>query len=285
MVDHVLKMKEGDEVLMDVSVAEASKLRKFYLNNEKWLLGILSVGLFLSTWEIIGGFNIINPIFLSYPTAIARAGYNMFASGEIYRDLGVSGTEFIIGYGLAVVTGVPVGILAGWYRRLNHIIDPYLSALYATPRVALLPLIIIWVGIGIWSKIVIVFLGAFFPICINALSGVKTVEEKFLKAAVSFGADDYKIFKSVVLPSSVPFILTGLRLGVGRALVGVVVGELYAATAGIGFLITVAGATFQTDKVFVGVILIAAFGVLFMEILTRIERKFETWRPKVGAAQ
>ena len=154
----------------------------------------------------------------------------------------------------------------------------------ATPRVALLPLIIIWLGIGIASKVGIIFLGAVFPMLINARDGVKTTPQNLVNAAKSFGASEWQIFKSVVFPSTVPFILTGLRLGVGRALVGVLVGELYAATAGIGFMITVAGATFQTDKVFVGIMIFATCGVIFTTILDRAERRFDKWRPKVGSA-
>jgi len=180
--------------------------------------------------------------------------------------------------------GIPLGIATGWYRRLFYVLDPFISAFYATPRVALLPLIIIWVGIGIWSKIVVVFLGAVFPVLLNTLAAVRTTDARLLRAARSFGAGDLQVFRTIVLPGSVPFILTGLRLGAGRALVGVVVGELYAATAGVGFLIAVAGASFQTDKVLVGVLLITAAGVLSMEALTRLERRFEKWRPRVGAA-
>jgi len=148
--------------------------------------------------------------------------------------------------------------------------------------VALLPLVIIWLGFGILSKIGIVFIGAVFPLIINARDGVKT-PVTLIDAAKSFGASRWRIFTSAVLPSSVPFILTGLRLAVGRALVGVFVGELYAATAGIGFMITVAGATFQTDKVFVGILVFVLTGLLMTDALDRIERRFDEWRPKMGA--
>jgi ABC-type nitrate/sulfonate/bicarbonate transport system permease component len=167
---------------------------------------------------------------------------------------------------------------------MSYIFDPFINAMNATPRVALLPLIIIWLGIGILSKVGIIFLGAVFPMLINARDGVKTTPHNLLNAARSFGASEWQIFRSVVFPSTVPFIITGLRLGVGRALVGVLVGELYAATAGIGFMITVAGATFQTDKVFVGILIFAITGVILTVILDRMERRFDKWRPKVGAA-
>lgn len=270
--------------LLDVRVAERSKLYKWYLNHERLILGLTSVLSFLILWESITRSGSINPLFISSPLLIAKAAYQLFSTGEIYHDLYVSGSEFMIGFALAILFGIPLGLLAGWYRRFFFIIDPFISALYATPRIALLPLIIIWCGIGIWSKVAVVFLGAFFPICVNGLSGVRTVDEELIKAARSFGATDMRIFKTVVLPSSVPFLLTGLRLGVGRGLVGIVAGELYAATAGIGHLINVAGATFQTDKVFVGIIIITCFGMFWIEVLTRLERRFDQWRPQVGSA-
>jgi ABC-type nitrate/sulfonate/bicarbonate transport system permease component len=147
-----------------------------------------------------------------------------------------------------------------------------------------LPLIIIWFGIGIWSKVVVVFLGAVIPIIINTQSGVKTNEARFLTVARSFGASELKVFVSIILPGTVPFIFTGLKYGAGRALLGVVVGELYAATAGLGHMIADAGNTFQTDVVFFGVLLFTASGLATVALLNQFERRFENWRPKVGAA-
>ena len=274
----------AEEQLYDVSVAEASAAYKFYLNNEKKILGTSAVVIFLAAWELVGNvLGIINPMFMSAPSLIFKAAVGLFSSGEIYNDLRVSGLEFFWGYILSVAVGVPFGIATGWYKKMAYIFDPFVNAMNATPRVALLPLVIIWLGIGILSKVGIIFLGAVFPILINARDGVKTTPYNLLTAARSFGASEWQIFKSVVLPSTLPFILTGLRLGVGRALIGVMVGELYAATAGIGFMITVAGDTFQTDKVFVGVLIFAISGMIAMELLTRLESRFDKWRPKVGA--
>jgi NitT/TauT family transport system permease protein len=273
-----------EEQLLDIRVAEASAAYKFYLNNEKVILGSSSVIVFLTAWELVGNtLQLINPMFMSAPSLIWKAAVQLVASGEIWNDLRVSGLEFGWGYLLSVVVGVPFGIACGWYKRFAYTFDPFINAMNATPRVALLPLVIIWLGIGILSKVGIIFLGAVFPILINARDGVKTTPYNLLTAARSFGASEWQIFKSVVLPSTLPFILTGLRLGVGRALIGVMVGELYAATAGIGFMITVAGATFQTDKVFVGVLIFALSGMTAMELLTRLESRFDKWRPKVGA--
>jgi NitT/TauT family transport system permease protein len=276
--------ESSSELLLDVSVAEASSWYKFYLKQEKKILGGLAVGLFLVVWELAGNiFQWVNPMFMSAPSLIFKAGYEMFRSGEIYNDLYVSGIEFLGGYFLAAAVAIPFGILVGWYKRASYVFDPFINAMNATPRVALLPLVIIWLGIGILSKVGIIFLGAVFSILINTRDGVKTTPMNLLTAARSFGASEWMVFKTVVLPSTVPFILTGLRLAVGRALVGVLVGELYAATAGIGFMITVAGATFQTDKVFVGVLIFALSGMIGMELLTKVERRFDKWRPQVGA--
>src|ERR1044072_344775 len=277
-------MAQAEEQLLDIRVAEASAAYKFYLNQEKKILGGSAVILFLLTWEAIGNWlGLINPMFMSAPSLIAKAAWQLFASGEIYNDLYVSGIEFAWGYFLSIVFAIPFGIAIGWYKKFAYVCDPFVNAMNATPRVALLPLVIIWLGIGIMSKIGIIFLGAVFPLLINTRDGVKTTPANLLTAARSFGASEWQIFKSVVLPSTVPFILTGLRLAVGRALIGVMVGELYAATAGIGFMITVAGATFQTDKVFVGVLIFAIAGMATMGVLDRIEHSFDKWRPKVGA--
>jgi ABC-type nitrate/sulfonate/bicarbonate transport system permease component len=276
----------AQEVLLDIRVAEASRLYKFYLNQEKKILGSTAVILFLVVWELVGNvLQLINPMFMSAPSLIGKAAYQLFASGEIFNDLYISGIELFWGYILSAAVAVPFGIAIGWYKKMSYIFDPFVNAMNATPRVALLPLVIIWLGIGILSKVGIIFLGAVFPILINTRDGVKTTPANLLTAARSFDASEWMLFRSVVLPSTIPFILSGLRLGLGRAIVGVMVGELYAATAGIGFMITVAGATFQTDKVFVGVLIFALTGMLGMELLTRVEKRFDTWRPKVGGQE
>jgi NitT/TauT family transport system permease protein len=274
-----------EEILLDIRVAEASKLYKFYLNHEKKILGGTAVVLFLLVWELVGGvFQLINPMFMSAPSLIFKAAIDLARTGEIWNDLWVSGIEFFWGYLLSVVVAIPIGIATGWYKRVSYLFDPFINAMNATPRVALLPLVIIWLGIGVLSKVGIIFLGAVFPILINTRDGVKTTPSNLLTAARSFGASEWCLFKTVVMPSTLPFILTGLRSALGRALVGVLVGELYASTAGIGFMITVAGATFQTDKVFVGVLIFAVTGLVGTEVLGRIERHFDRWRPQLGGS-
>jgi ABC-type nitrate/sulfonate/bicarbonate transport system permease component len=261
--------------------ARPAEARSFWQRNEHGLIGTVSMLAFLAFWELSVALAWVNPLFTSAPSRIVRAAAEMFADGSIFYDLQISGIEFVVGYGLAVLIGVPLGILMGWYERLNAVLDPFVSALYATPRIALLPLVMIWFGIGIESKIAIVFLGAIFPILVNTITGVRTIHADFVKVARSFGANDRQMFLTVALPSSVPLLLTGLRLGLGHALVGIVVGEMYGATHGLGFLIAVSGARFQTDKVMVGIIIIAMAGILLSELLRLIERRFEQWRPNV----
>jgi len=249
---------------------EPSALARAFKKYDNWILGGTAVILFLALWEWAGTSGAINPLFTSSPSRVANAFVRLSTEGELGHDVVVSGLEFLYGFGLAIIVGIPFGILMGWYRTFNAIMEPFVNFFYATPRVALLPLMIIWLGIGINSKIAIVYLGAIFAILINTITGMHALDEQLIKAARSFGASDMQIFKTIAMPGSVPFILGGIRLGLGHALVGVVVGELYAATAGVGYLIAVAGNTFQTDKVFVGVVIIAAAGMFITAVFKRI---------------
>ncbi|MBI3538274.1 MAG: ABC transporter permease [Chloroflexi bacterium] len=240
------------------------------------------VGTTCFTWEFIGKDCKLAPLFLSAPSTIWLAAVKVFSTGDIWNHFFVSGQEFFLGFALAILLGIPTGMLLGWYRVVNYIFEPFISAFNATPRVALTPLLIIWLGIGIWSKVALVFLGGIFPIVINTQSGVRSLDEMLVRAARSFGANDRQIFRTIALPGSVPFILSGIRVGLGRALVGIVVGELLGASAGIGFMMSNAAATFQTDKMFVGLFIITGFGVLFSLGLNRLERRVEAWRPPRG---
>jgi len=155
-----------------------------------------------------------------------------------------------------------------------------LNALYALPRIAMIPLIIIWFGIGIWSKVFIVFMSAFFPILVNTVGGMRTIDADLLRAARAFCATDWQIFKTIAIPGSVPFILTGIRQGVALGLIGVVVGEMFGGSQGIGFMVMYGGQTFATDTLFVGVILIALAGIILTYLAEKLERRFSRWRPE-----
>jgi ABC-type nitrate/sulfonate/bicarbonate transport system permease component len=253
-----------------------SRLRR----HESTLIGVASVLMFLIVWQAVAWVRLVPPLFLPGPLDIVDAFVVLFAQGEIWNDILVSGQELLYGYGLAVLIALPLGLMMGWYRRLDYALDPFVSFFYSTPRVALLPLLILWLGIGIWSKIAVVFLGSFFPVVINTIAGVRNLDAGLIKTSRSFGATDAQIFRTLALPGSVPFILAGLRLGVGHALIGVVVGELVAAQAGVGLMMAKAGATFQSAKVFAGLIIVAGTGIVLTGILQHIERRFQAWKPQ-----
>lgn len=235
-------------------------------------------------WEIGSRLGIVNELFFSRPSAIVRAGMNEVQLPRFWVDFRVSAIEFASGYLLAIVLAVPLGLAAGWYRRLQYTIDPWVNFLNSLPRVALLPILVIWFGLGVESKIAVVFLGAFFSIIIPTIQGVKTTDRRLLDVATSFGASRARVFVTVVGPATVPFIITGLRLGVARALIGVVTGELFAATNGLGVMITRASASFQSDRLLFGVLIFTFAGVLGVEAIRRVENYFQRWRPvKQGA--
>lgn len=269
----------------------------WFKRNESKVIGTISVTTFLVLWQslgfiraawpqgiVLGGLKLAVPptLFLPVPSEVILAFRDLVQGGELAQDVAVSLQEFAIGYVLAVVVGVLLGLGIGWYRRFSYAVDPFITFFYATPRIVLLPLLIIWFGIGIWSKIAVVFLGAFFAIVINTAAGVRNLDANLIKVARSFGATDLQLFRTIALPGSVPFVLTGLRLGIGHALVGVVVGELVAAQHGIGRLMAIAGSTFQSDKVFAGLIIIASAGMLTTLLLQRLERRYEAWRPRAN---
>jgi len=275
--------------------AAPSPLRRLYLRFEHAILGSVAVVCFLLFWEGLStGFWAellspligdaanqlrIRPIFISSPTRIFNRVLQMVASGELWEHLAASGVAFLLGGALAVVVGVPLGLAVGWYRRLRYALEPFLSAYNATPQVVFIPLLIIWTGTGLFTKVLIIAMVAFIPLAMSALAAVKTTDPRLLKVANSFGSSDWRRFRDIILPTSVPFLLSGLRLGVGRAMVGIVVGEIYASTAGIGYLINVSGASFQTDRVFVGILAIAVTGLLLTWMIHGIERRVERWRP------
>jgi ABC-type nitrate/sulfonate/bicarbonate transport system permease component len=246
---------------------------------EGLLVGAGAVIAFVVVWQIVAFRRLVPELFLPGPADIAAAFAAYVAKGQIWPDMWISGQELMYGFFLSIAVGLPLGILMGWYKRLNQALDPFVTFFYSIPRVALTPLLIIWFGIGINSKIAVVFLGAIFAILINTAAGVRNLDPALIKAARSFGASDAQLFRTIVLPGSVPFILTGLRLGLGHALTGVVVGELVAAQAGVGLMMATAGATFQTSKVFVGLVIVATTGVLMTYVLSRIEQRFQSWKP------
>jgi len=253
--------------------------RTFYRRHESLILGGGTMLALLLIWEACWQAGMISPLFFSGPSAIADKFVELLMSGELSRNAAYSGSNYFIGFFLALVIAVPLGIVLGWYRSLLLSFDPLINALYATPRIALYPLIVIWFGIGSGSKIFVVFLSALLPILVNTIAGVRNIDADLLKAARAFCATDGQIFLTVALPSSVPFILTGVRQGVAHGLIGVIIAELSAGSEGIGYMIAYAGQMFATDTLMVGVLLTAFAGMVITWIAGRIQSHFERWRP------
>jgi ABC-type nitrate/sulfonate/bicarbonate transport system permease component len=254
--------------------------RSFYRKRESLILGGGAVLLTLAVWQACWSAGWISPLFLSGPSAIARRFYEDLLHGALLQDLAYSGLNFAVGLLLAVVAGVVLGVIVGWYRRVEMLAGPFLTALYSTPRVAMVPLIIIWFGIGMWSKVFIVFISAFFPVLVNTVGGMRAIDADLLRAARAFCATDRQIFTTLAIPGAVPFILTGIRQGVSLGLIGVVVGEMFGGSRGIGFMVAYGGQTFATDTLFVGVMIIALAGIVLTALAEQLERRFSQWRPE-----
>jgi NitT/TauT family transport system permease protein len=252
------------------------------VNEERlWTVGALTAGLLV--WEGAVRSGVIATSFLPAPSAILRAAGPFYAGAEMREHLVASGLEFLIGLALAVAAGVPIGVAIGWSPCLDAILAPYLAALYAVPKLALLPIVIVWVGIGLWSVVVVVFLAGFFPIVVNLATAVRSVDPTLLRVARSLQAGELRTIWTVVVPSSVPFFLAGLRLAVIGGLVAVVVGEMYASKAGIGYLVAVTGATLQVTKMFAAVLGLTLSGLLALWAIDRTQHRVERWRPSRSA--
>lgn len=256
-----------------------ARRRTFVQKHEPLIYGTISVVCFLLLWEAAWQLRLISPLFFSGPSAIAVRFWELLTEGTLLANAAYSGRNFIIGFMIALVTAVPLGVLLGWYKRLNLLFDPLINALYAMPRIALYPLIIIWFGIASGSKIFIVFLSAMLPILVNTVAGVRNIDPDLLKAARAFCARDRQIFTTVAIPFSIPFILTGVRQGVAHGLIGVIIGELFAGSEGIGYMISYAGQMFQTDTLLVGVVVVMIAGMVLTTLGERVRRHFQKWRP------
>lgn len=269
-----------DAALLDVRLADVPAWRRWYLLNERLVLGVLGFVSVLALWESVVQVGWLKRAFLSSPTAIFQAFLNEARQGTLWGHISISLQEFLLGFLAAAVVGIFIGLVGGWFRRANYILDPWLSALYATPDIALIPLIILVLGIDLQAKVFIVFLTSLFSVAVNTLVGVQSTDARMLEVARSFGASQIRIFRTVIVPGAVPFILSGLRLASGRALVGVVLSELLAANEGLGFMISHAGATLNTARMMVAVLILGFFGVLLGEGLRLVEQRFEVWRPQ-----
>jgi ABC-type nitrate/sulfonate/bicarbonate transport system permease component len=246
--------------------------------HRRGLLGTVSVVAFLLLWELVGSRNIISADMISYPTQALAVGIGMAASGELGRNALVSLQEFVYGFVPAIVVGIALGVAMGRFRRLRYLLDPLTMAFYTAPRIALIPVLVIWFGVGMESKVAVVFLGGVFPVLVNTMAGVQQVDPLWVRAVRSFGASELQVVTKVVLPGALPAVMAGVRLGLGRAIIGVIVGEMYVAVAGVGRLIQVYSGAARAAELVVLVTIIAVFGFLCIAGLRLIEERLAPWR-------
>ncbi|HUZ74155.1 MAG TPA: ABC transporter permease [Stellaceae bacterium] len=258
--------------------SDTRPLARLYARHESAVLKILGIASAIGVWQLAVAIGLVSPMVVSSPSRILVAGASYLASQQFVIDARTSGLEFVGGFGLAVIIGVALGFATGWLRRVEHFLDPLINFLYAAPRVALAPLLIIWFGIGIESKVAFIFLMSVFPIIINTAMGVHSVDGDLLDLARSLNASTWQLMRTIVFPSAVPFIVTGIRIGLGVGLIGVVVGEFVASTSGIGFTISQAASSYDVDLVFVGIIIIGTAGAMLTEALRRLERRMAKWK-------
>lgn len=252
-------------------------------NARRRLLGLVSLALFGALWELGVRLAWVDPFFTSSPSSIAAALAEQWETGELASNLATSLGEFALGFGLAVLVGVACGLVAGWYRVVEYALDPFVWFLYSAPLIAFYPLFVIWFGLGQGTAAAIAFLLAVPPVFVNTATGVKNLDPDLVRAARSFGAKNRDLFLRVALPGSVPIVMAGLRLGVGRALTGVVIAELFGSTSGLGYSISYHGMLLQTTPMMASLAVVVALGVGLTEVLGFAEARFDSWRTGPGS--
>jgi NitT/TauT family transport system permease protein len=215
--------------------------------------------------------------FLASPWQVIQSFAELYQSGEILRHCYFSLLEFVYGFLLAIAIGVPVGFIMATQKKVNNYLDPWVSCLYATPRVAMAPIIVVWFGLGILPSSLVVFLGAVFPILLNTYTGIKSVRQNLVEVVRAFGGSSMQVFFKVMIPDATPAIIAGLRLAVGRAVIGVVVAELFGAEAGLGYMVYFYSQRFQPGPVFVGIVVLVVFGILTFIALEKVQRWLSPW--------
>lgn len=248
---------------------------------ERLTLGLAALILPLVAWEALPRLVALPRgmrLFFATPSQIIGALGDLVRSGELQQHFTVSALEFLIGLGLSIVVGLPLGILLGRVRWLDDLVDPFVTALNATPRIVWLPLLILWLGLGIWSKVMIVFLGAVFPLLVNTYEGVRNADRVLVNVVRSFGGSPWQVARIVVLPGALPYVVAGLRLAIGRAILGVVVGEFFGASRGLGYMIASAASSYRPDVMFAGVLLLMALSLALTFSVQAVEARLTRWR-------
>lgn len=251
----------------------------YYTEHRRLVLGVSSVIFLVVGWELLLTYVFpVNPFFFTKPSLIAEAFKEQVQGAKLWHDLAISSRAFLWGFSFAVIVGIPVGLVMGWRRRVEYALDPFLTAMYASPLVALAPLLIIVFGVGVLGKAALVFLLSVFPFVFNVFAGVKSTDALLINVIRSFGGTEKDLYFKVILPSTMPYLIAGARLAIGRGLVGIIVGEFYAASEGIGFAISQAGDTYRLPDMFVGIIILSVIAVVLTEVMRRLELTVAPWR-------
>lgn len=251
---------------------------RFVMEHPKTFVGLGFIAVVMGLWQLCSDLGVVNPVFASSPSAVVRAGWSYVTSAAFGSDMASSGLSFIVGLALGLLVGIGLGLLMGWFRPVEYLLDYAVSGAYAAPRIALVPLLIVWFGIGLRTEVAMVFLMVVFPMIINTMAGVHSVDRTYIELARSLNCRRMQLFRTIVLPAAVPYILAGVRVAIGTALIGVVVAEFIASTRGLGYMMAQAANDFQTARVFVGLIIVSAVGLILTQIVHRIERRFDRWR-------
>jgi len=268
--------------------ADAAPPRSLWRRIEPTAWATMSFVVLLLVWQIVPYFVPLKAgtrLFFAVPSQIAGTLWQMIVSGSLWAPLGVSATAFAIGLLIAIVVGLPLGILIGRSNVLNAMFDPFITAFNATPRLVFLPLLMLWFGIGLWSKVAVMFLGALFPLLINTYEGVRNADRLLINVVRSFGANEWDIARLVVVPNALPFIVVGLRLAIGRAVLGVVVSEFFGSQEGLGVVMVRAASGFKVDVVFAGLIVFAGLSLVMTGLVKLVEDRMSRWRPEHINAQ
>lgn len=244
--------------------------------NNAWIIRLCSIVVVLVAWEVGG--RRINPLFMSYPSAIVHAAIGMIGSGELLAALASSLRTLLVGFFSASVIGVAMGLLIGRYRFIDAATDWMVNAMYATPLIAIIPLVILWFGLGDAAKLFIVTILTVFPVLINTASGVKNIPRSLIDVGTAFAANERQVFTKIIIPAVVPFIMTGLRLGIGRAIIGMVAAEFFTAITGLGALIVKYGNQYDTASMFVPILILMLLGVTLTSLVRKVEEMFAPWR-------
>ena len=251
----------------------------FFGEHQRLWLALCSVLFLIGCWEFILTYIFpVDPFFFTKPSLIGAAFKEQVQGSKLWHDLAVSSQAFLWGFTFAVIVGIPVGLVMGWRKRVEYALDPFLTALYASPLVALAPLFIIVFGVGVLGKAALVFLLAIFPFIFNTFAGVKSTDALLINVIRSFGGTEKDLYLKVILPSTMPYIIAGGRIAIGRGLVGIIVGEFYAASEGIGFAISQAGDTYRLPDMFVGIIILSLIAIVLTELMRWLELTLAPWR-------